>query len=142
MRGTRGERHQWQGQPGHWICKRCRVVVTGSGALDDGLCVASLTGQLDYSGSGGFVCGGCGSGRQWEYLAPPYTHGRCQCGHEGPTVPAPADYAAKARARSASPTRLDTPERVDKVPRQGRVGDLFRSTGKGRQGAQEQGGKP
>jgi hypothetical protein len=30
------------------------------------------------------VCGGCGSGRRWLSLAPPYTHGSCDCGYSGP----------------------------------------------------------
>lgn len=60
-------------------------------------------------GLGGYVCGSCGSGRRWEYLAPPYTHGRCLCGFDGPTV---------RTARFARPTRLDTPETVDKSARQ------------------------
>ena len=113
MRGlTREERHQWVGQPGHWVCKRCRAVVQGSDALDDGLCVASLSGQLDYAPA---------------LRASDLSHS--------------ATLRALQGVEDARPTRLDTPERVDKVPRQGRVGDLFRSTGKGRQEAPEQGGK-
>ena len=78
MRGLRkGERHSWMGQPGHWTCKRCRVRVTGSDGLDDGLCIASLSSQLDYGGE------------------------------------------------AARPTRLDTPENLDRLPRQGRPGESF-----------------
>lgn len=50
MRGLkREERHRWHGQPGHWTCTRCHARRTG-GTLDDGLCRASMGGQLDYSG--------------------------------------------------------------------------------------------
>ncbi len=116
MRGlTREERHQWMGQPGHWTCKRCRVVVQGSGALDDGLCVASMSGQLDYGGSVEEAARklGMGSDVPWD---------------GGP---------------AARPTRLDTPERVrkDLQPTQQEQA-LLRSTGKGPQVTSDQGGEP
>lgn len=44
-------------------------------------------------------------------------------------------------AEPARPTRLDTPETVDKEPRQGGLASVYGSTGKGRHKAADQGGK-
>ncbi len=119
MRGlTREERHQWHGQPGHWTCKRCYARMEGSGP-DDGICSASLRGRLDYSGHT-YTCPDCGLR---DTLATRRDDWVCPC------------------CRPAGPTRLDTPETVDKSARQGGLGEPFRSTGKGRQVSPEQGDK-
>lgn len=53
------------------------------------------------------------------------------------------DFAANGGTggEAARPTRLDTPETVDKGPRQGSLASVSGSTGKGRHKAKEQGGK-
>ena len=99
------------------MCKRCQARRT-DGTLDDGICSASLRGRLDFSGlhAGPLLYDGNRGGYYRDDCAALSSHPAWA--KRGEACPACGGVAAR-------PTRLDTPENLDKSPRQRGLGESF-----------------